>query len=189
MDTTHVGKKRFYKRWWFWVLVIIVLFIIIGSSGSSTTPTKVASTDATTTSQPAQQQQQVYKVGDSIKLGDSILTVNKISTSFGGQYTKPSEGNEWIDLNITIQNTSSSQQYVTTMGQMFVRDGQGNSYQVAVTDKQLENPSAGLDGAIIANSKRTGWVGFEVPKGATGLQFQYNGSLWGGGTVLVNLTQ
>jgi hypothetical protein len=48
-------------------------------------------------------------------------------------------------------------------------------------------PNNSLDGAVIANSKRTGWVGFEVPKGDTGLQFQYNGSLWGGGTILVDL--
>lgn len=70
---------------------------------------------------------------------------------------------------------------------MYVRDGQNNSYQVAVTDKSIESINNHLDGAIIAKSKRTGWVGFEIPKGATGLQFQYNGSLWGGGTILVDI--
>lgn len=109
--------------------------------------------------------------------------------SQGGQYNKPQAGNEWANLNITIENTDSSQQYVTTLGQMFIKDGEGNSYQVAVTDKVFENPNSGLDGTIIANSKRTGWVGFEIPKGATGLQFQYNGSMWGGGTVVINLAK
>ncbi len=57
----------------------------------------------------------------------------------------------------------------------------------AVTNKILENPGFGLDGAVIAKSKRTGWVGFEIPKSAKGLQFQYNGNIFGGGSILVDL--
>lgn len=180
-------KKRFYKRWWFWVLVVIAVFIIVGASGSSTTPQKVGSNSGTPAPTAQDSQQSVYKVGDQIKLGSSVITVNSVSVSRGGQFSKPQSGNEWVNVNLTIQNTGSSQQYVTTMGQMFVRDADGNSYQVAVTDKMMENPNNSLDGAVIANSKRTGWVGFEVPQGATGLQFQYNGSIFGGGTVVVDL--
>ena len=51
----------------------------------------------------------------------------------------------------------------------------------------MESVNNGLDGTIIAKSKRTGWVGFEVKKEATQLQLQYNGSLWGGGNIVVNL--
>lgn len=175
-------KKKFYKRWWFWVIVIVVLIGVIGSSGSN--GTKVGSNSGTT-SEPSTQT--TYKVGDQIKLGSSVITVNSVSVSHGSQYLNPSDGNEWVNLNITVQNTSSSQQFLTTLGQMFVRDGAGNSYQVSTTDKTISDINNRLDGAIIANSKRTGWVGFEVPKGATGLQFQYNGSMWGGGTTLVDL--
>lgn len=131
----------------------------------------------------------IKKVGESVKIGGAIITVNKVETSNGGQYSKPQAGNQWINLNITIENTESSQQYVTTMGQMFLKDGDGNSYQVAVTDKAMESVNNHLDGAIIANSKRTGWVGFEVKKGVTNLQFQYNGSLWGGNNITVALGQ
>lgn len=53
----------------------------------------------------------------------------------------------------------------------------------------LSNPGFGLDGATIANSKQTGWVGFEIPKNATGLQFQYNNGILGGKTILVDLEQ
>ena len=174
-------KKKFYKRWWFWVIVVVVL-IIIGSGNN--TPQKVGES-STTNNSP--QQNTTFKVGDQIKLGNSIVTVNKVEFSQGGQYSKPSDGNEWVNLNVTIENTGSSQQYVTTLGQMFIRDADKNSYQVTVTNKAMENPGFGLDGAVIAQSKRTGWVGFEIKKGATGLQFQYNGSMFGGGSALVDL--
>ena len=120
-------------------------------------------------------------------MGSAIISVNNFGFSQGSTYTKPAEGNEWLNLNVTIENTGSTNQYITTLGQMFIRDGENNSYQVAVTDKVLENPSLGLDGTILPKSKRTGSVGFEIKKAATGLQFQYNGSMWGGGTVMINL--
>ncbi len=178
-------KKAFFKRWWFWAIVVVVLFIIASSNGSKT-PQKVGDSGSTTPSE-TEVTDKTFKVGDQVKLGDSTLIVNSVSYSQGGQFSKPSAGNEWVNLNITIENMSSSQQYITTLGQMYVRDGQNNSYQVAVTDKSIESINNHLDGAIIAKSKRTGWVGFEIPKGATGLQFQYNGSLWGGGTILVDI--
>jgi hypothetical protein len=184
MDKENVvSKKKFYKKWWVWVLGLILLFIIIGASGDSS---KKVGTNEDGTAAPVKTES-VYKVGDQVQLKNSVITVNSVEFSQGGQFTKPNEGNEWINLNITIQNNSSSQQYVTTLGQMFVRDASGNSYQVAVTNKTMENINSSLDGAVIANSKRTGWVGFEIPKGSTGLQFQYNGSMWGGGTIIVDL--
>lgn len=183
-------KKKFYKRWWFWVLAVIAFFIIIAiASGGGSDSQKVGENGSNAESQKQEQETKdtTYKVGDQIKLDNAIVTVNKVEYSQGGQYTKPTEGNEWVNLNVTIENTSSSQQYVTTLGQMFIRDGEGNSYQIAVTNKALENPGLGLDGAVIAKSKKTGWVGFEIKKGVTGLQFQYNASMWGSKNILVDL--
>ncbi|MCX6763711.1 MAG: DUF4352 domain-containing protein [Candidatus Moranbacteria bacterium] len=131
--------------------------------------------------------EKVNKIGDSVELGGAIITINKVVFSQGGQFSKPQPDNEWINLNITIENTESSEQYITTLGQMFIRDSEGNSYQVAVTDKSIENVNNNLDGTVIAKSKRTGWVGFEIKKDVKGLQFQYNGSIWGGGNVLFDL--
>ena len=179
------------------ILVIIVFGIIVSVSSdksqkvSSTqdTGTKVDATQTAKETKPASSDNQIYKVGDSVKLGGAIVTVNKVETSNGGTYSKPQVGNQWVNLNITIENTETSEQMVTTMGQMFLRDSDGNSYQVAVTDKTMESVNNSLDGTIIAKSKRTGWVGFEVKKEAKNLQFQYNGSLWGGSNIVVNLGQ
>lgn len=168
---------------------LFLLFIAMANSpGSNSSSQLVGSNgDNATSGQSQETKDAVYKIGDQIQLGNAIITVNSVEYSQGGQYTKPVAGNEWINLNVTIENTSSEQQYVTTLGQMFVRDGEGNSYQIAVTNKALENPGLGLDGAIIAKSKRTGWVGFEIKKGASGLQFQYNASMWGSKNILVDL--
>lgn len=186
--------KKFLK----WGLIIFIGLIVIGviagsgsdnkkvgsnTSGSGSNSSETANNEGT-----SDDQQEIYAVGDSIQMGDVILTVNEVETSESGQFTSPSEGNHWVDLNITIENTGSSQEYITTLGQMFIIDGDNNQYQIATTGKRLENAgSLGLDGAIVAKAKKTDWVGFEVPKTATGLKFQYNASFWNNKNILIDL--
>ncbi len=167
----------------------MVVIIVIGAiGGKSNTSQKVGTTTNPASNTPEQTAVQSYKIGDKIQMGNIILSVNKTETSTGGQYTKPAEGNKWIDLNLTIENTGSSQEYITTMGQMFILDAENNQYQVAVTAKRLQNPgSLGLDGALIAKAKKTDWVGFEVPKTAKGLKFQYNASFYSNKNITVDL--
>jgi len=168
--------------------IILIVIGVIGSMGSDSKKVG-SSTDTTQISNTKEQPtQETYKVGDKVQMSDIILTINKVETAQGGQYTKPSEGNQWIDVNMTLENTGSSQQYITTMGQMFVIDGENNQYQVAVTGKRLENAgSLGMDGALIAKAKKTDWVGFEVPKTAKGLKLQYNASFYSNKKILVDL--
>jgi len=88
---------------------------------------------------------------------------------------------------MTIENTGSKQEYVTTLGQMYIVDKDGNQYQIAVTNKAMENISNFLDGTVVAKAKKTRWVGFEVPTTATGLTFRYNASFWNDKAILVEL--
>lgn len=185
--------KKFLK----WGLIIFVGLIVIGAIvGSGNDSKKVGSNSDSTNTQTSdnsdqkteEPKQEKYKVGDKIQMGDVILTVNSVETSEAGQYTKPAEGNHWVDVNLTIENTGSSQQYITTLGQMFVLDKDSNQYQSSVTGKRLANPgSLGLDGALVAKAKKTDWVGFEVPKTATGLKLQYNASFFNNKNIVVDL--
>jgi len=175
-------------KWGGIALLILVVIGAIGSMGSDSKKVGTSSDSSGTTNTTEETAQELYQVGDKVQMGDVILTVNKVETSQGAQYTKPSEGNQWIDVNMTIENTGSSQQYITTMGQMFIIDSENNQYQIAVTGKRLENAgSLGIDGALVAKAKKTDWVGFEVPKTSTGLKFQYNASFYSNKNILVDL--
>lgn len=130
------------------------------------------------------------KVGDQIKLSDSpiVVTINKIEFSQGGQLKKPAEGNEWINLNLTDENTSSIQQYSTALGQEYITDNKGNKYEMAITDRVAEDRSFSFGVFKLGGeSNQTGWIGFEIKQGATGLKFHYDRRIFGGKEVLVNL--
>ncbi len=174
-----------------WIGIAFVVLIVIGvisSMGNDSEKVGSNSENSQTSNSDSQENQETHKIGDKVQMGDVILTVNNVETSEGGQYTNPSEGNHWIDINMTIENTGSDQEYITTMGQMYVIDSENNQYQVAVTGKRLENSgSLGMDGALVAKAKKTDWVGFEVPKTATGLKLQYNASFYSSKNILVDL--
>lgn len=153
--------------------------MIVGAATSSQQPTKVGDAGTAKSSPtPTAQAATTYQVGDKITLDKVILTVNNVERSQGGQFSKPSAGNTWVNLNLTLENTGSAQEFIATGGQMFLLDAKGNQYQTAVSDKVVDNPNASLDGTLIAGAKKTGWVGFEVPAGVTGLKFQYTPSFW-----------
>jgi len=175
--------KKFIK----WSLIIVVLLIVVSifASGGDKSPEVVDNKESSKDN--IKNEDQIFKVGNSIDVGKAVITVNNFEFSSGSQFTKPTEGNKWINVNLTIQNKDSSDKYVTTLGQMFIKDGEGNSYQVASTDKTIENINNSLDGNILADSKRTGWVGFEVKDGIDNLQFVYNDSLWFDKKILVDL--
>ena len=167
------------------IIAVLIVLGVIGSLGSGAK--KVGSNDNSQTNKTAAQPQS-YKVGDKVQLGTIILTVNSVENSQGGQYTKPQAGNQYVNLNVTMENTGKDQEYITTMGQMFVLDSNKNQSQVAITDRSIENPGVvTLDGALLAGSKKSGWVGFEVPTTATGLKFQYNASFYNDKSITVNL--
>jgi hypothetical protein len=181
--------KKLLKWGGIGLIALIVVAVITGSgSDSKKVGSNTDTTNTKTTTENSQPSQETYKVGDKVQMGDIILTVNKVEPSTAGQFTKPSEGNHWIDVNMTLENTGSNQEYITTMGQMFVIDSDNNQYQVAVTGKRMQNAgSLGLDGALVAKAKKTDWVGFEVPTTAKGLKLQYNASFYSNKNILVDL--
>lgn len=167
----------------FLTIIAIILFVVLIGRMTRNKPSTTTPTETPTPTEEVL----IYEVGQAVKLGSATITVNKFEFSKGTTVSKPAEGNEWLNINITVANEGTTQQTLTTLGQMFVKDEEGNTYQVAVTDKTLANLNQRLDGTILANGKRTGWVGFEIKKDAAGLKFQYNAGLFGGGNIVVKL--
>ncbi|ELC8400432.1 DUF4352 domain-containing protein [Clostridium perfringens] len=161
-------------------LVVLLSAMVISSAFigcGSDTPKKVEGQE--------QQEQQVetFKVGDTIQTKDFKITVNKVETSEGGEFVKPKDGNEFIKVDITIENTSKEEQNVSSMIMFKVVDKDGRSYNQAI----VEDQNGQLDGKVAPGRKMTGEYVVEVPKGATGLQLEFDSSLLTSGQVIVDL--
>lgn len=166
-------------------LVVLLSAIVISGAlvgCGSDTPKKVEDQNQ---KQEQQQESKVetFKVGDTIQTKDFKITVNKVETSEGGEFVKPKDGNEFIKVDITIENTSKEEQNVSSMIMFKVVDKDGRSYNQAI----VEDQNGQLDGKVGPGRKLTGEYVVEVPKGATGLQLEFDSSLLTSGQVIVDL--
>ncbi|HDK7169365.1 TPA: DUF4352 domain-containing protein [Clostridium botulinum] len=185
-------KKPFYKKWWFWILIFIVGIGIGAGAGSIIDePEKVGQTsakvqDKSTETSTETNKSKVFKIGDVVKLKDFKVTVNKLYKVKGDELSQPQPGNEFIAVDCSVENISNEQQAVSSVMMFKVVDKDGRECEESIGG--LTAAKAGqMDGEIGPGRKITGVYVVEVPKGTTGLELEFNGSLLLGGQVIVKL--
>lgn len=178
-------KKSIFKRWWFWLIVIIIIGGFIGAGSNE--PTKVNSSNSSQNSQTqnstSEDKTETFKVGDTIKVKNYEITVNKVRVSDGDDFAKPKDGNEFLYVDVTVKNISNEEQTVSSIAMFKVVDKDGRSFNQAITTDQ----NGQLDGTVGKGRKITGEYVVEVPKGQKGLELEFDSSLISGGQVVVNL--
>ncbi|CAM3067453.1 MULTISPECIES: DUF4352 domain-containing protein [Clostridium] len=185
-------KKPFYKKWWFWILIFIVgIGIGAGAGAIIDEPEKVGQTsakvqDKSTETSTETNKSKVFKIGDVVKLKDFKVTVNKLYKVKGDELSQPQPGNEFIAVDCSVENISNEQQAVSSVMMFKVVDKDGRECEESIGG--LTAAKAGqMDGEIGPGRKITGVYVVEVPKGTTGLELEFNGSLLLGGQVIVKL--
>lgn len=175
-------------------LVLIVLGVMgAAMGGKSNTGTEKVGTNNTT---PAEQTQEVsaptsvpqetsYKVGDQVKSGDFVFSVNSVRQDQGSAYIKPKAGSVYVIPNVTIQNNGKEKAIVSTLLQMYIKDNEGNKYQPTLT----QDATGKVDGELLAGDKIKGDVGFEILTTAKELKFYFTPAWLTGSTIVVNLEQ
>ena len=186
MEQKIKSKKPFYKKWWFWLLAVIIIGGIAGSSGKDN-PKKVGETNAKVEDKKTESNKpKIFKVGDIVELKDFKVTVNKVYTVNGDEFTQPEEGNEFIAVDCTVENISNEEQTVSSLAMFKVVDKDGRACEYAIIG-QTAAKAGQMDGQLAPGRKLTGVYVVEVPKGSTGLELEFNSSLFSGGQIIVKL--
>jgi len=126
-------------------------------------PTPALPPDTPTSAGP-----QVFKVGDTVKIGQSVLLVLGWSEVPATDFAKPEAGNKFIGVDVLIVNTGDSAASISSMLQTSLKDDTGQKYQVdfmALTAAQKD----GIDGEIAPGERVRGTEAFQVPEAAKGL--------------------
>lgn len=109
-----------------------------------------------------------FKVGDSVKFDDLVVTVNSVRNS-KSQIFKPDEGNVIILVNVTVENKGKDDENISSLLQTEVSDNDGYKYNLTIVD----DAKGSLDGTVAAGGKLRGEIAFEVPKAAK-LEFTFS---------------
>lgn len=202
------AKKPIYKQWWFWAIIVLVLAVIGGATqtndeqnASEDKPAEIsdetpetpkdeptadnATTDQTETTSSSENTGG-YKVGETMTFKDRKVTVTSVERNFstGNEFVTPEDGKEFVKVNITIVNTSTSKTTVYA-GDWKIQDGNGviDGYDVLATS--VAKSALGTSVELAGGGQVSGALVFEVPKGDTNLELQYKASFLN--TVVIKL--
>lgn len=128
-----------------------------------------------------QQELETYHIGDVVEVGDVVLMVSGWSLSEGSEFNKPDEGNHLVFVDVTVVNSSESQESVSSLLQMNLRDSTGQIYDPEFT-AAIDSPNRGPDAVLLPGERIRGTVGFQTPIDATELTFVFDADIFGTGS-------
>ena len=160
------------------ILILSCIFFLLAGC-NDVKPEKV---DKETTGEP-HAKTETYKIGDSVKAGNLIFTVNSTRTDEGGEFIKPDEGKIYYMVDVTVENTGSESEAVSSLMMFKLFDSDGYNYSVTIGPET----KGSVDGEISAGRKLRGELAFEIPQDAEGLELEIDPSIFGNGQIIVKL--
>jgi hypothetical protein len=171
------------------ILGSVILSGCSGSSGTSqgTTPEKVDTVSNQSAEKKTEAKKtQIFKMGDSIKLGDYIINVTNIDNSYKAknQYMQPKAGNKLVAIEVLYENntTDKSLDYNPFDWKLF--DSQGYNFESGFTEDKDPRLSSGT---LNPGGKVRGWITFEVPTDSKDFKMQFAPSFLSNDNVEVQL--
>ncbi|APC40230.1 DUF4352 domain-containing protein [Clostridium estertheticum] len=111
-----------------------------------------------------------YKVGDTVKINDISLKIDKIHTANGNKANRPDAGLEYLIVTITVKNESNRNRSYGDDFQM--QDDKGKISDPIVT--MMANNHIFKGGNLAPKGEFTGTLTFLTVKDAKGLSLNYN---------------
>lgn len=169
----------------FTVIAIVFAFLLaLGSSDSEDNkPSKVESSDETSEAEKEAEQQEVFKVGESVKMGDLEFTVNGVKTDKGGDFNKPEEGNVFLIIDATINNTGKESSALSSLIMFKLYDSEFYEKDISI----FADTKGSLDGELGAGRTMRGEIAFEVGKDETEWELIFEPNLFGFGQAIYEL--
>ena len=146
------------------------------SSPAETTATTSSSIEPTAGSNvgmgdtdPGTTTTEVLNIGQTGEIDGLKATLHSIRRTEQGALSGADDGKEYVILKLTFENTTAEQKVVSSLLQFSVKDDAGTEYNVDLFADVQSTP----DGEIQAKGKLEGESGFQIPKTAKGLVFEF----------------
>lgn len=171
----------------FFLMVALTFSACTGTEGTpqSVKPEKVKNTESKKdiVKEP---KTKLFSVGESIKLGDYIVTVNKVENPYveKNEFSQPEKDNKFMAVEVSYQNNTTDKTISYNALDWKLFDGDGYNYDSSWNATKKPDLSSG---DINPGSKVKGWITFEVPEKATDFKIQFTPSFWDNANVEVKL--
>lgn len=127
----------------------------------------------------------VFNVGESVQVGDLVITVNEVTSPSGEGFNQPDDGYRFVLVDVTIENRGARSRFLSSY-QTWIKDAQGYRYTNDITATLLATGGR-INGELPAGQTVRGQIGFEVPADASELRFVFDPDVIGGTPVSIRL--
>jgi hypothetical protein len=180
---------------WIGMVTLVSVVALSAAVSEDDSDTSTGTTDATsgngttdegaTTAEPTTdaEGQDVYQVGDTAHTADLDVTVHQVQDPFEptNEFETPQAGMRFVAVESELTNADDESITWSSLMGAELTDSENRPYTVALAGIDLPQ----LDGDVPAAGSRRGWVVFEVPQDATGLQVRIKGSITATGSLFV----
>lgn len=150
------------------VIGVVILFVLVGMFGGSEEPTSSSNNGENKTNE---EKKTTFNQDETVDFKGIKFTVTNVEKHQGSKYNKPKDGYEYVEVTIKIENTSE-EKYDYGPSDWKMQNSQGQ--ELDTSSLALKNYDEQLDYAdLIPGGTVTGKLGFEQPKGDTGLYLNY----------------
>ncbi len=171
-------------------LMVLGIILLSGCSGSERTsqgtqPEKI-DTNNQAEGKVEQPKSQIFKIGDSIKLGDYMVSITKTEDPYKSknQFMNPKASNRLVAVEVTYENNTKDKSIDYNPFDWKLFDSQGYNFQTGFTDSKEPTLSSGT---LNPGGKVRGWVTFEVPNDSKQFKMQFTPSFLSNDNVEVQL--
>ncbi|HLI52593.1 MAG TPA: DUF4352 domain-containing protein [Thermomicrobiaceae bacterium] len=127
---------------------------------------------ATPTASPVAIDGTIHQIGQPAKLGDLVVTVNKVFCIDGYNATQPQAGSQFIVVDVTVTNNGSDTFNIAANYQTRLQDKYG---QQTRSDSQVAMFAGNeLAGTLTPGGQISGRAAFDVPIDSEGLVFAFD---------------
>ncbi|HOB35769.1 MAG: DUF4352 domain-containing protein [Firmicutes bacterium] len=125
-------------------------------------------------------QQEIFAVGDRVKIGDFFITVKKAYFYAGSQWNKPSEDENWVVVDVELENASDETVHVSSLLMFALYDEENYEADMVINT----DAKGSLDGELGAGRKMAGELTFSVPKDQSTFEFIFKPDLFKTGQAI-----
>ncbi len=137
------------------VFILCVIGVCLTACGESNTGTKTSGSTASTPTAAAPAQH--FKLGDTVKVGDTWqVVVNSVKTAPGDQYSSLKQGDVYLLVDVTITNISNKEQTTSSIGDWKLTDVSGQAYSATFFSYQLATSDMIFLNRVAHQRKREG---------------------------------
>lgn len=147
-------------------LALLLSALVTLSFGGCVSSSSTSSTTKATT----------YTQGETATIDGIKVTLNSVTENQGGEFLKPANGNVFLVMDFTIENSSNDELTVSSMVsfEAYVDDTKSSISIEAITSAEGKSQ---LDGTVATGKKISGVIGYEVPSSWSKVEVSYKPGL------------